>query len=157
MESLTSESEPVEFSLSRWPAIFLWLLFAWSLASILYPSSWIILFRWPVGSALFAGSFAWIIPRNSSWSPLYLGPTFRIDASGISGRGGWFHSPWHVSWPQFDHATSGRNGIFVYRNDVEPWRSPFMQVGPFNYSGGTIIKIINARATMFKQAGNGPS
>jgi hypothetical protein len=156
MESPSSGSEPVEFNLARWPSFVLWFLFVWSVACVFYLSNWGIPFRWPVVSALIAISLAIAILRNSPWSPFYLGPTLRVDSTRICGPGGWFHPAWRVTWSQFARAEAGRNGIFIYRNDVEPWREPLMQVGPFNYAGGSIVKIINRRAGLFKQYRNIP-
>jgi hypothetical protein len=143
---------PVEFSLGRWPGLVTWIIFGWSLTCVVYPSIGVTIFKWPLVSGALAALFAAVILRNSSWSPFYLGPTLRLDATGVSGRGGWFQPPWHVSWPQVDRAEWGRNGVFVYRNDVESWRRPCMQVGPFGYWQWTIADMINARARMARQA-----
>jgi hypothetical protein len=141
----TDTDETIEFGLGGWPLGGNFVLLIWSLYSVFHPSNWMILFHWSWLSAFWCFTFLIVILRNVKWSPLYIGPTIKLTNSAISGRGGWAQEPWQLTLDQIDRVDWGRNGIFIYRKGRHTWDVPYRQPGPFNASGSTIVRCIEAR------------
>jgi hypothetical protein len=141
----TDTEETIEFRLGGWPLGMILVLLLWSLYSIVHPSSWMILFRWPWLSAFWCIAFLIVILRHVGWSPLYIGPTIKLTNSAISGRGGWGRGPWQLNLDQVDRVDCGRNGIFIYKKGRHSWDVPYSQPGPFNTSCRTVARCIEAR------------
>lgn len=144
-------NETIEVGLGGWPQALTYGILFWCVYSTAYPSNWLIIFRWPLLSALWSVVMAISILRYSRWSPFYVGPTMLLTSTSILGRGGWTHKKWELTWDQLDHVDWGRNGIFIYRKGLNKWESPYCQVGPFNVSPATLVFCINSRLKAYAE------